>query len=169
VNGAGGGVGTVATQIATAIGARVTAVDASHKLDALRRLGAQQVVDYREQSFTELGTAFDRILDVTCSRPMRDYRRCLKDGGVASIIGGSIPRVFLTLAVGSVPLGRRHVGVPLWSPNHPGDMAFLRRLVAEGTLRPVIDSVVDLDDIRTAFARFAASAHTGKIVVSIAE
>jgi NADPH:quinone reductase-like Zn-dependent oxidoreductase len=169
VNGAGGGVGTLAVQIAAAVGAQVTAVDAAHKLDALADLGASRTIDYREHSFTDVGSTYDRIVDVTCSRPMRAYRRCLADGGVAAIIGGSIPRVFLALAVGAVPQGRRHVGVPLWRPNEPGDTAFVRRLVAEGSVVPVIDSVVDLDDIRSAFERFDRSAHTGKIVVSVAD
>jgi NADPH:quinone reductase-like Zn-dependent oxidoreductase len=168
INGAGGGVGTMATQMATALGAQVTAVDAAHKLAALSRLGAEEVVDYRQVSFTELGTTYDRIIDVTCSRPMRAYRRCLKDGGVAAIIGGSIPRVFFTMAVGLVPVGRRHVGVPLWHANDADDIAFVERLVAEGSLRPVIDSVVSIDDIVGAFERFARSEHTGKIVVEVA-
>ncbi len=169
VNGAGGGVGTLAVQVAVAVGARVTAVDAGHKLPALADLGATHVLDYRKQSFTEMGATYDRILDVTCSRPMRAYRRCLNDGGVAAIIGGSIPRVFLALAVGSVPQGNRHVGVPLWRPNEPNDGAFLRRLVAEGVVVPVIDSVVALDDVVAAFERFHRSAHTGKIVIAVAD
>ncbi len=98
---------------------------------------------------------------------MRAYRRCLNDGGVAAIIGGSIPRVFLGLAVGGVPQGRRHVGVPLWHPNDPGDTALLLRLAAQGTLRPVVDSVVSLDEIVSAFERFDRSEHIGKIVVAV--
>lgn len=168
INGAGGGVGTLATQVAVAQGARVTAVDAAHKLDMLRRLGATTVLDYRQTSFTELGTTYDRIVDVASSRPMRAYRACLNDGGVAAIIGGSIPRVFLAMAVGSVPR-RRHVGVAMWHPNDPGDTALVQRLVAQRAVAPVIDSVVDLEDIREAFARFDESAHTGKIVVAVGE
>jgi NADPH:quinone reductase-like Zn-dependent oxidoreductase len=167
VNGAGGGVGTIAVQMAAALGARVTAVDAAHKLDALRRLGAEQVVDYRQESFSDMGAAYDRIIDVTCSRPVRAYRRCLNDGGVAAIIGGSIPRVFFTMAVGLVPIGRRHVGVALWHANETDDVAFVQRLVTQGSLRPVIDSVVSIDDIAGAFERFARSAHTGKIVIAV--
>jgi NADPH:quinone reductase-like Zn-dependent oxidoreductase len=167
INGAGGGVGTMATQMASALGAHVTAVDAAHKLDALRDLGATRVIDYRRVNFTDLGTTYDRILDVTCSRPVRAYRRCLNDGGVAAIIGGSIPRVFFTMAVGMVPAGRRHVGVALWQANDVDDMAFVQRLLGDGSLSAVVDSVVGIDEIAAAFERFARSEHTGKIVVAI--
>ena len=71
--------------------------------------------------------------------------------------------------MGSVPQGGRHVGVPLWRPNEPGDTAFVRRLVAEGAVVPVVDSVVPLDGIVGAFERFDRSAHIGKIVVSVSD
>lgn len=169
VNGAGGGVGTIATQAAVALGAHVTGVDAPHKLAGVRAAGAEEVIDYtREDAFTS-GERYDRIVDVTSRRPLRAYRRALRPRGVAAIIGGSIPRVFFALAVGPVtPLaGGRRLGVPLWSANDEGDTEFLLRLVDTGAVRPVLDSVYPLDRISDAFARFDASEHVGKIVVTI--
>ena len=170
VNGAGGGVGTIATQVAVALGAHVTGVDAPHKLAGIRAAGAEEVRDYTRQDVFTGAEQYDRIVDVTSRRPLRAYRRALRPRGVAAIVGGSIPRVFFALAVGPLTplLGGRRLGVPLWSANDPGDTAFLRRLLDAGAVVPVVDSVYPLDRVAEAFSRFDASEHVGKIVVAVA-
>jgi NADPH:quinone reductase-like Zn-dependent oxidoreductase len=169
VNGAGGGVGTFAVQIAKAAGATVTGVDRGHKLDAVRALGADRVIDYTKDDFTLLGDSYDLILDIAAHRPMSAYRRCLRPGGLCAITGGSIPRVLLAMAAG--PLVSRFssstVGLPFWRPNDPDDVAALTRLLERGAVRPVVDSVVTLDQVPEAFARFGAQQHIGKIAVSV--
>ena len=170
VNGAGGGTGTFAVQIAKAAGAHVTAVDAAWKLDRLKAVGADEVVDYRQQDFVRRGETYDLIVDVASQRSLREYRRCLRPGGVCAITGGALPRVFWAMAAGPVvsAVGAVRVGLPFWKPNDPDEMAMLARLIEKGTLAPVIDSTYSIDDIAEAFRRFGAQQHTGKIVVSIA-
>lgn len=169
VNGAGGGTGTFAVQIAAAAGARVTGVDADWKLHRMREIGADRVMDYRREDFTRTGDRYDVIIDVACHRSLRDYRRCLRPGGVCAITGGSLPRVFWAMAAGpavsAVSDGR--IGVPLWKPNDPAEMAALGRLLEEGSVTPVIDSVFPLERIADAFRRFGSQQHVGKIVVTL--
>lgn len=170
VNGAGGGTGTFAVQIARAAGAHVTAVDAAWKLDRLTALGADTVLDYRTQDFTRTGDSYDLIIDVAAHRSLRQYRRCLREGGVCAITGGRLPRVFWAMAAGPTmsALVDVKIGVPFWKPNDPDEMALMARLVDQESVSPVIDSVYPLDGIADAFRRFGAQQHTGKIVISIA-
>lgn len=169
VNGAGGGTGTFAVQIAKASGARVTGVDAAAKLAGLRALGAEHVIDYRVEDFTQGGETYDLILDVASHHSLREYRRCLRPGGVCAITGGALPRLFWTMAAGPVvsALGDTTVGVPLWKPNDPSEMADLSQMLQTGAIAPVIDSVYPLDDIAEAFGRFGAQKHVGKIVITV--
>jgi NADPH:quinone reductase-like Zn-dependent oxidoreductase len=169
INGAGGGVGTFAVQIAKTLGAEVTGVDRASKLDAVRAVGADHVIDFTAEDFTRNRRAYDLIVDVAAHRPMHAYRHALKPGGVSAIIGGSIPRVTLALAAGPglSLLGSKKVGVPLLRPNNTQDVAFLTRLLQAGSVAPVIDSVFPLTEIATAFRRFGAQQHTGKIIITI--
>lgn len=170
INGAGGGTGTFAVQIAKAAGAEVTAVDAAWKLDGLRALGVDHVIDYRHDDFAMRGETYDLIVDVASHRPLREYRRCLRPGGVCAITGGALPRVFWAMAAGPLVsvVGDVKVGVPFWKPNDPHEMAVLARLVDQGSVTPVIDSVYPIDEIADAFRRLGAQQHTGKIVISVA-
>ena len=169
INGAGGGVGTFAVQIAKTLGAEVTGVDRAAKLEIVRAVGADHVVDFAAEDFTQDRDAYDLIVDVAANRPMHAYRRALKPGGVCAIIGGSIPRVTLALAAGPglSLLGSKKVGVPLLRPNNAQNVAFLTRLLQAGSIAPVVDSVFPLSEVATAFRRFGAQQHTGKIVITI--
>jgi NADPH:quinone reductase-like Zn-dependent oxidoreductase len=169
VNGAGGGVGTFAIQIAASFGAEITGVDAAHKLDAVRAAGAHHVIDYAEQDFTETGLTYDLIIDVAAHHSMARYRRTLRPGGVCSLIGGSYGRIVMVMSVGQAAsrVGGRRVGVPIWRPNDPGETAFLSGLLEDGSVVPVIDSVVPLDGVPDAFRRFGAQQHSGKIIVTM--
>jgi NADPH:quinone reductase-like Zn-dependent oxidoreductase len=169
INGAGGGVGTFAVQIAKAHGAEVTGVDRAGKLDTVRAVGADHVIDFTTEDFTRNRRAYDLIVDVAAHRPMSAYRRSLRPGGVCAIIGGSIPRIFLALALGPglSLLGSKKVGVPLWRPNNPQDIAFLTRLLQARSVAPVVDRVFPLSEAAAAFRRFGAQQHTGKIVITI--
>jgi NADPH:quinone reductase-like Zn-dependent oxidoreductase len=168
INGGGGGVGTIAIQAAKALGAQVTGVDAAWKLDAMRAAGADIVIDYQRED-AMLDRTYDLIIDIAAHRPISTYRRSLKPGGYAGLLGGSIPRVVLTMVGGPATSvwSTRKVGVPFWRPNHPSDVAFLSGLLASGELTPVIDSVRPLDEVADAFRRFGAQQHTGKIVITV--
>ena len=169
VNGAGGGVGTFAVQMAKMFGATVTGVDSARKLATVSAAGADTVIDYREQDFATMGQQYDLILDVASSRSLSEYRRCLKPGGVCSIIGGSIPRIALLMALSTVLSAGHdsHISVPKWKPNDPAEVAALTTMLENGSVAPVIDSVVPFDGIPDAFRRFAAQEHTGKIAITL--
>jgi NADPH:quinone reductase-like Zn-dependent oxidoreductase len=169
VNGAGGGVGSYAVQIAKSFGAEVTGVDRAAKLDSVRRLGADHVIDYAEQDFCSNGQTYDLILDVASHRSMAAYRRSLRAGGRCAIIGGSIPRLLLVMAVGPVvsSVRNRRVTVPLWKPNDAQEVAFLTGLLESGAVTPLVDSVFSLSEVPAAFRHFGAQRHIGKIVITI--
>ncbi len=94
INGAGGGVGTFAIQLARLSGAEVTGVDAMHKLDAVRSVGADYVIDYTQEDFTKTGKHYDLIIDCQNFRSMFDNKRALRPGGTYTMIGGSMLRVY---------------------------------------------------------------------------
>lgn len=169
VNGAGGGVGTFAIQMATAAGAEVTAVDRASKLAALAPLGAAVLVDYQTEDVPHRGETYDLILDVAAQWPIRTYRRLLRLHGAAAVMGGALPTVFWVMAAGPVSslASSRLVRVPFWRPNDPVDVALVSRLLESGTVRPVVDSVVPLEGVADAFRRFEAQQHVGKIVVQV--
>jgi NADPH:quinone reductase-like Zn-dependent oxidoreductase len=169
VNGAGGGTGTFAVQIAAAAGATVTGVDADWKLAGLGDIGAHRVLDYQRQDVTRTGDRYDLIVDVACHHGLRDYRRCLRPGGVCAITGGSLPRLFWAMAAGPALslVSDTRIGVPLWRPNDPSEMATLGRLLETDAVVPVIDSVYPLEQIADAFRRFGSQQHVGKIVVTL--
>ena len=169
VNGAGGGVGTFAVQIAKAFGCEVTGVDLPAKLDAIRQVGADHVIDFTTTDFATSGETYDRIVDVASHRPVSAYRRALKPGGFCALIGGSIPRLMLVMATGRVvsSFGSRQVRVPLWKPNDEDDVAFLDRLLVAGSVAPLVDSVFPLAELPAAFRYYAGQHHKGKIVITV--
>ena len=169
VNGAGGGVGTFALQIAKTAGAHVTAIDAEQKLEALLALGADEVIDYRVEDFTRRVGAFDAIVEISAHHRASDYRRALRAGGVCSVLGGQKRMMLSVLTTGSVQsaVGDRRVRMPLWRANDRRDSDGLDRLLESGAVAPVVDSVVGLEQVPEALWRFAAQQHVGKIVVRL--
>jgi NADPH:quinone reductase-like Zn-dependent oxidoreductase len=162
-------VGTFAIQIARASGVEVTGVDGPGKLDVMRRLGADRVIDFTAEDFTRSGEQYDLILDVVCHRSVVDYRRALRPGGRCGVIGGSTRRL-----VGAAVLGQglrlsedRRVSLVLYRANRPDAMESLIRLMAEGSVKPVIDRVFPLEEGREAMAHYLAGAFTGKIVLTM--
>ena len=169
VNGAGGGVGTFAVQIAASQGAEVTGVDRADKLEAARTVGAQHVIDYTRTDFTRLGAVYDRIVEPVARRSPRAYRRVLRAGGVCTIVGGSLRRVAAAALVGGLTnrVTGRSLVVPLWRPNDAEDVAFLTGLLDTGAVTPVVDRVFPLVEASQALQHFGASHHIGKIVLTM--
>lgn len=176
INGAGGGVGTLALQLLKANGAHVTAVDSAAKLAMLRSLGADEVIDYTRVDFTRLGARYDLIVDVPFARPFSAFRPALAPegryvpighegfGGSGHRVFGLIPR-FLALMI------RARVTPQLRGPDSPvptkGEaMAVLQAHLAGGAITPVIDSVYPLSEIRTAFRHMMRDELLGKVIVS---
>ena len=168
LNGAGGGVGTLAIQIARRLyDAEVTAVDRADKLDALRALGADHVIDYRQEDFTRNGKWYRP--DPRCENESFPvwYARALRPEGAYATVGGDIPRLIQTAIAGPLisRLSNRRVRVVGLKPNK--DLLYINQLFEAGQLAPVIDSTYKLADIADAFRRFAAADHTGKIVITL--
>jgi NADPH:quinone reductase-like Zn-dependent oxidoreductase len=168
VNGAGGGVGTLAVQLAKLQGAHVTAVDSAAKLEAVRAAGADRAVDYAVTDFTRTGEHYDRILDVVAGRSPLDFARSLAPRGRLAVVGGT-PGALLGVATLGTVLGMvtgKRLGVVI----HKVKSAELERLASlciAGRLTPVIDGIYPLKKIQDAFARFASGQFVGKIVVSV--
>lgn len=168
INGAGGGVGTLALQRATHLGVTdVTGIDAASKLDPLRELGFARALDYREVDFASMGEQFDVIIDARSTRSPADCARALTERGRYVTVGGETRRV-LTIGVSK---GRvlaktgKTVALVMLEPNV--DNGRLLELHAAGVLTPSIDSTWPLAQTRDAVERFASGEHRGKIVVTV--
>jgi NADPH:quinone reductase-like Zn-dependent oxidoreductase len=167
VNGAGGGVGTFALQIARLYGVEVTAVDAPEKLDMLRSMGARHVLDYTREDFTRTGQRYDLILDVKTSRSVLDCARALNPGGTYVTVGGSMGRLFqgLLLWPWIALTTRKKIRLLALKPNK--DLVYVRELFEAGKVVPVIDGHYELADVPEAFRHFGAGRHKGKIVITV--
>jgi NADPH:quinone reductase-like Zn-dependent oxidoreductase len=168
INGAGGGVGTIATQVAKAAGAEVTGVDRADKLDLLREIGADHVIDFAQQDFTRNGRQYDLIVDVVARRSVFDYARALAPGGRFVIVGGATWRILQVVALGPVisRLRGKKLGLLLHRPNRQ-DLEALAGEFDLGRLQPVIDRTCPLSDLVEAFRYFGAGNAKGKVVIAV--
>ena len=168
INGAGGNVGPFAVQIAKSYGAEVTGVDRSTKLDMLREIGADHVIDYAKEDFTRNGQRYDRILDVAAFRTISDYKRAMSPNGVYIAIPGTLRGVFRSMLVGPLSslFSGRKMGMLPWAPFKLEDVAILTGLVEDGSVTPVIDRRYPLSEIADAL-RYQDQGHPpGKIVIT---
>jgi NADPH:quinone reductase-like Zn-dependent oxidoreductase len=167
LNGAGGGVGTFALQIARLFDVEITAVDKAGKLEMLRALGADRVVDFNEEDFTRGEPRYDLVLDVKTNRSPFAYARALNRGGRYVTVGGSVPRLLQIVAAKPIisRVQHKHIGLVILKPNK--DLSYLNKLFTAGKLRPVIEGPFKLSELREAFRLFGRSDHQGKIVVSM--
>jgi NADPH:quinone reductase-like Zn-dependent oxidoreductase len=167
VNGAGGCVGPFAVQMAKARGAVVTAVDHGGKLDFLRELGADEVIDYTREDFVRGDRRFDVVLDIADTRSLAALRRSLAPGGryvlIARRIGSFAEKALLGPVVGRLT-GTR-MSAFFWRPNQRADLDELARLLVAGDVLPRIDRRYGLDDTVEAFRRLESGAARGKILV----
>lgn len=179
INGAGGGVGTLALQLLKAHGAHVTTVDSEAKQPMLRSLGADEAIDYRREDCTRRGPRYDLIVDVPANRPFSAWRRALTAEGRYIPIGhegfgasghrvlGLLPR-FLALMVRSrFTTHLRGSGDPM--PTKGEAIAVLGRLLERGTITPVIDSVYQLSDVGQAFRHMMRDELLGKVILTPGE
>ena len=170
INGASGGVGTYAVQLAKALGADVTAVCSTAKVDLVGSLGADRVVDYTREDFTRLGIRHDLMLDVAGSRPFRQFKRVLTRDATVVIVGGPmnlglgpLPHLAGTIVSGRV---RRRPVKFFVSKGNPEDLAFLAELLETGKLRSVIDRRYELSRVEGALAYLGEGHANGKIVLT---
>jgi NADPH:quinone reductase-like Zn-dependent oxidoreductase len=167
LNGAGGGVGTFALQIAKLYDAEITVVDKPDKLEMLGAMGAHHLIDFLEEDFTRGGNCYDLILDVKTNRSPSSYARALNPGGTYVTVGGEVPRLLQTLMLGPVisRVRGKHLRIVALQANK--DLARLDELFTSGKLVPVIEGPYRLADLPEAFRLFGTANHKGKIVVSL--
>ncbi len=168
INGAGGGVGTFAVQIARSFGAEVTGVDSTRKLDMLRSIGADHVVDYTQEDFTRNGQRYDLILDVVGNRSVFDYRRALNPKGIYVMVGGSMALMFQIMFLGpwiSMTASKK-MGILIHKQNKE-DLNSMKELFEAGKVVPVIDRRYTLNEVPEAFRYFGEGHHQGKVVITL--
>ncbi|GID90615.1 NADPH:quinone reductase [Amorphoplanes digitatis] len=167
INGAGGGSGAFAIQLARRLGARVTGVDNAAKLDFMRSVGADEVIDYRSEDFTR-GGPYDLVLDLVAHRSVFAYRRALARGGRYRCVGGSVSALLRVLTVGTVAgrLTGRRLGV-LAVKQGPAHFAPVAELCAAGELAIHIGRTVGLDEVPAALADVGEGRALGKVVVTV--
>jgi len=171
INGASGGVGTFAVQIAKALGAIVTGVCGSRNVDMVRSIGADQVIDYAKEDFTQAGQRYDVMLDLVGSRSLSDCRRALTPRGTYVVVGvKDMGRWFglgrQTKALLLSPFVRQRMRVFVVRHNRE-DLAVLKELVEAGKVAPVIDRRYTLREVPEAL-RYQGEGHSqGKIVIAV--
>ena len=168
LNGAGGGVGTFALQMAKLYEVEVTAVDKPGKLEMLRAMGADHVIDYLEEDFTKGSRCYDLILDVRTNRSPFAYARALNPNGAYVTVGGNTSRLLQALVLGPLlsRLHNKHVRVVTLKPNK--DLDYMNELFEAGKLVPVVDGPYKLADVPEAFRLFETGDHKGKIIITMA-
>lgn len=169
INGAGGCVGPFGIQMAKAYGAEVTAVDCAWKLDFLRSLGADHVLDFEQQDYTRSGKTYDWILDLAAYHPLRNCQRALSFRGQYVMAGGPFGRFMRLLTFGPfLTLGTsRRMKMLMWKPFNSEDVAALIQLVAAGAVLPRIDRVFSLEEVPDALRLLARGEAQGKLVIKL--
>lgn len=168
INGAGGGSGTFAVQLAKSLGAEVTAVDNTEKQDFMRSNGADHVVDYTKEDFAERGERYDLILDLVAQRSLFAHKRVLASGGSYLLVGGSARRLFQSLLLGPIisMFGSHKLGLLIVRPQQEDNVRLLE-LVANGTMKPVIDRRFPLSGVADALRHVGEGHALGKVVVTM--
>jgi len=167
INGASGGVGMFAVQIAKTFGAEVTAVCSRRNVDVVRSIGADHVLDYAKDDFAALGQRYDLILAANGDRSIWDYKRALSANGTYAMSGGSNRQLADALVFGPLlSMGRQKFGNLLVNPNQ-ADLLFLKELCEAGKIRPTIDRRFPLSEVPAA-VRYVENGHArGKVVITV--
>jgi NADPH:quinone reductase-like Zn-dependent oxidoreductase len=168
INGASGGVGTFAVQIAKAFGAEVTAVCSTGNMDTVRSLGADQVIDYTKEDFTKSDQQYDMILAVNGYHPIFDYKRALRPKGRYVMSGGTMAQFGQVVLLGPVisMTSSQKMGNFMAKANH-NDLLVIKELVEAGKVKPVIDRRYQLSETAEAMRYLGAGHAKGKIVITV--
>ncbi|HYH12275.1 MAG TPA: NAD(P)-dependent alcohol dehydrogenase, partial [Thermomicrobiales bacterium] len=177
INGAGGGLGTLAVQIVKAFGGVVTGVDSTDKLDMIRSLGADHVIDYTKEDFTRLGQRYDYILDIPGNHSLKECLRALEPDGTYVLIGhdgygtttnrwvGGVPRMLSLMARSLVT---KQLPSPSFAmPSKQESLMTLSELLETGKLTPVIDRTYPLAEVPEAIRYLESGQARGKIIITM--
>jgi NADPH:quinone reductase-like Zn-dependent oxidoreductase len=174
INGASGGVGTFALQIAKALGAEVTGVCSTRNVDLVRSLGADHVVDYTKEDFTKSDQRYDVILDNVGTQPLSGFRRVLKSNGICVIIGGGGPNDGKWVGPMARPIKAKlmspfisqKIGM-MMAQGNKDDLNVLADLMQSGKVTPVIDRTYPLSEIREAVRYVETGRARGKVIITL--
>jgi len=168
INGASGGIGTFAVQIAKSFGAEVTGVCSTRNLDLVRSLGADHVIDYTKEDFTKSGQHYDLILATVGYRSIFDYRRALSPNGIYVVTGGSLAQVFQPMLLGPLVsmTGSKKMTNLVLRLNQE-DLVFMKELIEAGKVKPVIDKRYPLSEVAEALRYYGEGHAQGKVVITV--
>jgi NADPH:quinone reductase-like Zn-dependent oxidoreductase len=161
INGASGGVGTFAVQLAKSFGAEVTGVCSTEKLDLVQSIGADHTIDYKREDFTQSDARYDLVLDNVGNRPLADCKRTLRPDGIYVAVSGHPARAVWIAMAG----GKRMVSFV--SRTNREDLGVLSELLLTGKLEPVIDRCYPLEEVPEAMRQFGEGRARGKIVIRV--
>jgi NADPH:quinone reductase-like Zn-dependent oxidoreductase len=168
IDGASGGVGTFAVQIAKSFGAEVTAVCSTRNVDRARSIGADHVIDYTREDFTQSGQRYDLIMGANAHHSIFDYRRALSENGIYVMVGGGLARILQGMLLGPLLslIGSKKTCFFIANMNRK-DLVFLKDLLEAGKVAPVIDRCYPLSDAAEAL-RYLEERHArGKVVLTV--
>lgn len=166
INGASGGVGTFAIQIAKALGAEVTAVCSTNKVEVVKKLGADKVIDYKTERLTETTVKYDLIIAANGYEGIFDYKRLLRANGVYLMTGGTTKQMFEAMLIGPwISLtGNKRMGNVMMKYNRE-DLSYMCNLVEQGKVKPLIDRIYSLEEVPEAI-RYIDDGHAlGKVII----
>jgi NADPH:quinone reductase-like Zn-dependent oxidoreductase len=167
VNGASGGIGTFAVQLAKSYGAEVTGVCSMSNVELVASIGADQVIDYTQEDFAQNGQRYDLILATAGYRSIFDYRRALKPGGRYVATGGSMAQVFQPMILGPwLSTGGGKMSSLSMKPDQK-DLIFIKELIEAGQVVPVVDRSFPLMELPEALGYYARGHSRGKVVITI--
>ena len=171
INGASGGVGTFAVQIAKAFGAEVTGVCSTRNFGMVRSIGADHVIDYTKEDFTRNGQPYDLIFDAVGNRSVSDFQRALSPHGICSVAGfTTLSRLFQVIVLGAwvSKTGSKKIGLMETAKANKKDLVFIKELLEAGKVVPVIDRCYPLSEVAEAI-RYLEKGHArGKVVITVA-
>lgn len=167
INGAGGGVGTFALQIARSVGTVITGVDSHNKLEMLKKLGADHVIDYQKEDFTKNGKGYDLILDNVANRPLLAYRHALNPNGIFVMVGGSMSTIFQAMFFSKFisSIGNKKLKILAHKPNK--DLKALVELYNSGAYLPILEKIYSLSETPDAMRLLGEGLVKGKVVIKI--
>jgi NADPH:quinone reductase-like Zn-dependent oxidoreductase len=170
INGASGGVGTFAVQIAKAFGTEVTGVCSTRNLELVRSIGADHAIDYTKEDFTKNGQRYDLIFDAVGNRSVADFKRALKPNGICAVAGfTSLPLLFQAMFLGPLisMTGSKNIGLMATAKANKKDLLFIKELLEAGKVKPVIDRTYPLSEVPEAI-RYLEEGHArGKVVIMV--
>jgi NADPH:quinone reductase-like Zn-dependent oxidoreductase len=170
INGASGGVGTFAVQIAKSFGTEVTGVCSTRNLELVRSIGADHVIDYTQEDFTRNGQTYDLIFDAVGNRSVADFKRALSPNGICAVAGfTTMSRLFQVIILGAwvSRTGSKKIGMMATAKANKKDLLFIKELLEAGKVKPVIDRTYPLAQVAEAIRYLETGRARGKVVITV--